>query len=91
MLKHFAIYNTTTHEVEDPGNVGPIDDASTEKVYNLFDGVEKEVGEINLAQQRELVLVRECVGRGTLGGDWKVYVGESPFTWEAVEPQKEGE
>lgn len=81
MLKYFAIYNTTTSASEDPGNRGTIDDKLTEKVYNLINGKEKEVGVINLSKQRELVLGNECVGRGTLSGEWKVYAEYEPFDW----------
>ena len=96
MLKHFAIYNTTTHEAEDPGNVGPINADDMEDVCNLVDDMdtvtgvivgkkEKKVGEINLSAQREKALYLECAGRGTLNGEWKVYAGDVPFSWEAVD------
>lgn len=91
MLKHFAVYNTTTHEYDDPGNVGPIDDTITEEVKNQRDKHDKNgiiigkeefvVGVINLAEQRARVLGLECVGRGTLNGEWKVYAKDEPFDW----------
>lgn len=85
-LKHFAIYNTTTHEYDDPGNVGPIDDIETEEVYILVNGEQKKDGTTNLAELRKKALESECIGRGTLNGEWKVYTGDVPFTWEAVTP-----
>lgn len=83
-LKHFAIYNLTTHEVEDPGNVGPIDDAATEEVYVIVNGKQKKDGTSNLSELRKRALESECVGRGLLNGAWMVYTGSNPFTWEAV-------
>jgi hypothetical protein len=91
-LKHFAIYNTATHEAEDPGSVGPIDTDAMEDVCNLVDDMDPETGvvkgkkekkvvEINLSAQREKALYLECAGRGTLNGEWKVYAKPEPFDW----------
>lgn len=85
-LKHFSIYNETIHEVEDPGNVGPIDETETEEVYILVNGEPRKDGTTNLAELRKRALESECVGRGLLNGEWRVYTGNVPFTWEAVTP-----
>lgn len=81
MLMYFAIYNTTTHEAEDPANVGPIDDSETENVYIIVNGREKKDGTSNLSELRKISLLRECGLRGIINGEWKLYMKSEPFDW----------
>lgn len=98
MKKYFSVYNIEKHLHDDPGNVGPIDDKITDDVMNQREttddigrvtGTEEfKVGEINSAAQRKHMLDLECIGRGTLNGEWKTYMGDAPFSWDAVTPKK---
>lgn len=90
--KHLAIYNLPTHEVEYIESY-PVD--AREYVKNLKHGYddegkpqewEEKVDEVLLWELRKRALGLECVGRGLLNGEWKVYTGDVPFTWEAVTP-----
>lgn len=92
MDKHLAIYNLTTHEVEYIESY-PI--GAREDIKNLKHGHDDEgkpieweikVGEIILWEHRREVLQSECGLRGLLNGEWKVYTGDVPFTWESVAP-----
>lgn len=88
--KHLAIYNLSTNEAEYIESY-PID--AREDVKNLKHGYDEEgkpiereekIGEIVLWELRKKALESECVGRGLLNGEWKVYTEDVPFTWEAV-------
>ena len=95
MDKHLAIYNLSTHEVEYIESY-PIN--ALEDVKNLKHGYDDEgkpiewevkVGEVVLWELRQKALGLECVGRGLLNGEWKVYAGDAPFSWEAITPHEE--
>lgn len=65
-MVHIAIYNEELHEVE------------FEEAY--ADDELTDVGE-NAAEHNAWRLEQECIGRGTMHGEWKVYKGAEPFSW----------
>ena len=80
-MKHLAIYNATSEVVEFEES---IDETATVPVMAMIKGKEVKTGEVLEIDQRRAALHNECLGRGTIDGEWKVYEGDNPFSWEAV-------
>jgi hypothetical protein len=72
-MVHLAIYNLDKHVVEHKEKYA--DDETTDDGYNAAD-------------HNQWRLAMECLGRGTIGGEWRVYRGAVAFDWKHVEPKE---
>lgn len=72
-MKHIALYNLEQHVVE---------------CVEEYEGDALVDDGTNAAKHNAWRLDVECHGRGTLAGEWKVYQGDVPFSWEIVTPKE---
>ena len=92
-MKHLAIYNLTTHEVDCIESYAGDEREDVCNLRHLYDDdgmpyeEEVKVGEIILWEAARDRLGRECINRGSLNGAWVVYNRDVPFTWELVTPK----
>lgn len=90
MDKHLALYNLTTHEVD---YIESYPDDAKEDLVVLKHGYdsdgkptkkEKKIGEFFVWEQRKRALEQESLCRGSINGEWMVYTGHVPFSWNLI-------
>lgn len=84
-MKYLAIYNKAKELVEFEEVV---DETEVLPAMALIDGKDTKIGEVLLIDQRRTALTNECIGRGTLDGEWQLYEGILAFSWN--DPQVSG-
>lgn len=84
-MKYLAIYNKKEELVEFEE---VIDETEILPLMALVDGKDTKIGEVLLIDQRRAALTNECIGRGTLDGEWQLYEGKLAFSWN--DPQVSG-
>jgi hypothetical protein len=84
-MKCLAIYNKQKELVEFEET---IDETEGLPLMALVEGKDTKIGEVLLIDQRRTALMNECIGRGTLEGEWRLYEGELAFSWS--DPQVSG-
>lgn len=77
-MKHLAIYSLSAQKVEFKKSIE--DDAKVSDEVEVGKG-DEELGNALLVDYDRARYANECRGRG---GDWKIYEGETAFSWDAV-------
>jgi hypothetical protein len=84
-MKYLAIYNKQKKLVEFEETV---DETEILPLMAFVKGKDTKIGEVLLIDQRRTALTNECIGRGTLEGEWRLYEAKFAFSWN--DPQVSG-